>query len=256
MFDTHCHLTYPGLLERVDDVLSAARARGVDRFVSVSTTPSDARRALQLSRAHPGVLATVGIHPHHAGTPFDERVFRELAGEQRVVALGEMGLDRHYDEPDERRQRIAFERQLIFAAEPAFIDLPVIIHNREATQTTLEMLRDSGIDARRFVFHCFSGSAHELDAILEFGAMVSLTGIVTFKNAASLAEATDRVPLDRLMVETDAPYLTPEPYRKVKPNEPQYVLDVARFLAERRGLDQAEFIAHVDRNARRFFGVD
>src|SRR5699024_8927949 len=116
------------------------------------------------------------------------------------------------------------------------------------TEDTLAMLRDSGLPAERFVFHWFTGEAAELDAILEFGAMVSLTGIVTFKSAAALAEASDRIPLDRLMIETDSPFLTPEPFRKVRPNEPRYVAQVARFLAGRRGMDVEDFAAKMDAN--------
>ena len=130
-----------------------------------------------------------------------------------------------------------------------------VIHNREATDDTLAMIADHGVDAARLVFHCFTGSAAEVDAILAVGAMVSFTGIVTFGGAASVAAASDRVPLERLMIETDSPFLTPAPHRKVRPNEPKYVPHVAKFLAKRRGMPIAEFVAAVDGNADRFFGL-
>ncbi|MDP6060162.1 MAG: TatD family hydrolase, partial [Pirellulaceae bacterium] len=132
---------------------------------------------------------------------------------------------------------------------------PIIIHNRKATDEILDALRRSGIPGHRFVFHCFTGSDSELDAILEFGAMVSFTGIVTFYNARNLAASAARTPASRLMVETDSPYLTPEPHRRVRPNEPRYVPCVARFLAEQRGIDVGAFIQTVDENAARFFNL-
>lgn len=255
MIDTHCHLTYDGLRERVEDVLAAAVAAGVDRFVSVGTSPADAREAIALAERHDNVSATVGLHPHHAAEEDDLpallRAMQGLASHPRVVALGEMGLDRHYPEPAMDLQRAAFETQLDLASD--FPDLPVIIHNREATDDTLAILRTAGLPGERFVFHCFTGSADELDAALDFGALVGFTGIVTFGSARDLAQASDRVPLDRLLIETDSPYLTPEPHRKVRPNEPRYVADVARFLAARRGMTLADFVAAVDANAERFF---
>lgn len=255
MIDTHCHLTYPGLRERVADVLVAAAGAGVDRMISVGTSPADAREAVALAERHDNVFATVGVHPHYAGEVDDLptllTAMRSLATHPRVVALGEMGLDRHYPQPTMQVQRAAFEAQLSLAVQMP--DLPVIIHNREATDDTLAVLRASGLPGERFVFHCFTGTAQELDRILEFGAMVGFTGIVTFSSARDLAAASDHVPIDRLLIETDAPYLTPVPYRKVRPNEPRYVAEVARFLAARRNLSMEELTAAVDANAERLF---
>ena len=255
MIDTHCHLTYPGLRERVEQVLAGAAEAGVDRMISVGTSPADAREAIMLAERHDNVFATVGLHPHHAADEDDlpalAAAMRGLATHSRVVALGEMGLDRHYAEPAMDVQRAAFEAQLAIAVE--LPDRPIIIHNREATDDTLAVLRASGLPGERFVFHCFTGSADELDAILDFGALVGFTGIVTFNSARDLAAASDRVPLERMLIETDSPYLTPHPHRKVRPNEPRYVADVARFLAARRGLSIEAFTAAVDANAERFF---
>ena len=265
MIDTHCHLTYKGLIERVDAVVARAGEAGVDRMISVGTSPDDARLALGLTRRFDGVYSTVGVHPHDAHQWRDRDavadVMRELAGQAKVVALGEMGLDRHYPDPPIGDQRRAFEWQLEIAAELDGVSakpqaaLPIIVHNREATDDVIAMIRDSDVPGGRFVFHCFTGDDGELDAILELGAMVSFTGIVTFKNARSLAASAARVPDDRIMIETDAPYLTPEPYRKVRPNEPCYVPHVARFLAARRGVDADAFVQQVDANARRVFGL-
>jgi len=259
MIDTHCHLTYDGLHERVDEVIAAAAEAGVDRMISVGTTPADAEKARALAHRKPNIYFTAGLHPHYAEQYTDKAALldalREKLADDKCIAIGEMGLDRHYPDPPIDVQRRIFEWQLELASDDTFAG-PVVIHNREATGETLSVLSASGIAPERFVFHCFTGSADELDAILSFGAMISFTGIVTFGSAKDLAQASDQVPLDRLMIETDSPYLTPAPHRKVRPNEPRYVADVARFLAERRGLSLDEFMEAVDANAERFFGLN
>jgi len=261
MIDTHCHLTYDGLHERVDRVIADAKAAGVDRMISVGTTPADATHAMALSKRFGNVWFTAGVHPHYAQEVGDIAMLQDALNEKladdRCLAIGEMGLDNHYSDPPIADQEAAFRAQLALmldAESPAY-NLPGVIHNREATDQTLAVIRDVGVPGARFVFHCFTGSAEELDKILGLGAMVSFTGIVTFGSAKALAEASDRVPLDRLMIETDSPYLSPEPHRRVRPNEPRYVADVARFLAERRGLSLSEFVARVDANAEGFFQI-
>ncbi|MEM9348123.1 MAG: TatD family hydrolase [Planctomycetota bacterium] len=298
MIDTHCHLTYDGLHNRIDEVLANAAEAGVDRMICVGTTPADAEKASALSKRFDNVYFTAGLHPHYAEGYTDKAALldalREKLSDPQCVAIGEMGLDRHYPDPPFDLQQRVFGWQLELAAELGVADSnagvagversdppeqteedttlttrsggspsllpghpkPIVIHNREATDDTLPMLRTSGIAPERFVFHCFTGSAEELDQILAFGAMVSLTGIVTFGSAKALAEASDRIPLNRLMIETDSPYLTPAPHRKVRPNEPRYVADVARFLAQRRGLSLDEFVYAVDGNAKTFFSLD
>ncbi|MEQ9459518.1 MAG: TatD family hydrolase [Phycisphaeraceae bacterium] len=257
MIDTHCHLTYDGLAERLDEVLAGAQQDGVDTMISIGTTLTDSASALQVAEHHAHVHATVGVHPHHAAQVGDEQAFldefRRLAHRQGVVSLGEMGLDCHYDDPPLTTQERAFALQLGLAAESGLDKLPIVIHNREATDRTIAMVRESGLDPRRFVFHCFTGTVDELNKVLDLGVYVGFTGIVTFRSAAALAEASDRVPIDRLLVETDSPYLTPEPHRKVRPNEPRYVTHVARFLAKRRKMSFEAFVQQVDDNARRFY---
>ena len=254
MIDTHCHLTYDGLSDRVEDVLVKARGDGVDRVITVGTSPADTRRGVALAERYDNVYATAGVHPHHAGESEDASSLRALLRHPRVVALGEMGLDWHYPEPAADAQYRAFHEQLELMRE--FPDLPAIIHNREATDDTLGVLRESGLPGDRFVFHCFTGTPEEVVQVLDFGAYVGFTGVVTFKNATAVAEASDLVPLDRMFIETDAPYLTPAPHRKIKTNEPRYVSVVARFLAERRGMELPEFTRAVDASAERFFRLD
>ncbi|MEM1026464.1 MAG: TatD family hydrolase [Planctomycetota bacterium] len=256
MIDSHCHLTYDGLFERVERVIADAHAAGVDRMVSVGTTPADAWKAVGLSEQFSSVFVTAGLHPHYATPGLDAAQLaselKALLGKPEVVAIGEMGLDYHYPEPDRPTQRHAFTTQLAVMRE--LPEINGIIHNREATDDTLAVLADQGVDASRFVFHCFTGRPAEVEKILEAGACVGFTGIVTFGSAKDVAEASDRVPLDRLMIETDSPYLTPAPYRKVRPNEPKYVVRVAEFLAERRGMTVDELTAATDGNAARLYG--
>lgn len=259
MIDTHCHLTYPGLHEQVDRVVADAHAAGVDRMISVGTTPADAAKARALSARFPGVYFAAGLHPHYAEQYPDRAALldalRDHLADPRCVAVGEMGLDRHYPDPPIDVQRRVLQWQLELAQEDPFREKPVIIHNREATDDTLAMLKDSSVLPARFVFHCFTGSAAELEQILDFGAHISLTGIVTFSSARDLAAASDAVPLDRLMIETDSPYLAPEPHRKARPNQPKYVVHIAELLAKRRGMSLAEFTTAVDANAEQFFNL-
>ncbi len=254
MIDTHCHLTFEPLRVQLADVLARAHDVGVHRMISVSTTPDDARAACAIAEAHDAVFATVGLHPHYTEQCADQQAVTEsmrlLSTHPRIVAFGEMGLDRHYDDPPIEVQRRAFDWQLQVAAQH---DLPIIIHNREATDETIAMIRASGIPGERFVFHCFTGNRREHDLIMQLGAMISFTGIVTFKNAGEIAACAKATPLDRLMIETDSPYLTPEPHRKVRPNEPCYVVHVAQFLAAQRDMPLDAFTATVDANAQRFF---
>ncbi|MEM1210844.1 MAG: TatD family hydrolase [Planctomycetota bacterium] len=257
MIDTHCHLTYPGIRDRLPEVLSGARTAGLSGMISVGTSPADAQTAQAIAQSEPDVWFTAGIHPLHSNEITDPAAaidhLRQLLADPRCVALGELGLDNHYPTPSPEVQLPIFHTQMELAQDVPHT--PIVIHNRKATDHTLSVLREHGIPGPRCVFHCFTGSADELDAILDYGAMVSLTGIVTFKSAADLAAASDRIPLDRLMVETDSPYLTPAPHRKIKTNEPKYVTAVARFLAERRGMSDADFEAATDLNAQRFFSL-
>ncbi len=257
MIDTHCHLNFPDLLEDLDQVIADARDAGVDRMITVGTTLDDAPQLAEITARYERVWYTVGLHPHqaaHWAGRLDELQagLREGLAREGCVAAGEMGMDFHYGDPSATDQRACFAAQLEVAKE---VDLPIVIHNRKATDVTLEVIAESGLPGDRFVFHCFTGEAEELDRILSIGATVGFTGIVTFRSAKALAEASDRVPLDRLLIETDSPYLTPEPHRKVRPNEPRYVVHVAAFLAARRGMSEGDFVAAVDGNARRVFGV-
>jgi TatD DNase family protein len=262
LIDTHCHLTYDELRPQIGAVFARARAAGVTRVITVATTPDDALAALELMREHPEIYLCAGIHPHQAGacSPGDlarlEALHRgagvspELA--RRVVAVGETGLDFHYDfAPRDDQERI-FRAQLELASR---VGRPVVIHARESEERVCDILRDYPQLNGRVVFHCFSAGTEILARLDDIGPFVSFTGIITFKNAETIRTAARRAAADRIMVETDSPFLSPEPVRKVRPCEPAFVAHTARFLAELRGVRFEEFAAATTANAVRFFNL-
>jgi TatD DNase family protein len=259
LIDTHCHLTYPGLVENLPDALARAAAAGVTRMVTIGTDVADHQKTLVLVRAHAPVFAALGIHPHHASeTEEGYEAFLENAikANPKVVALGECGLDYHYDFCPKLLQRGVFLNQLEIArrlalAAPAAAP-PVILHVREAHADALAIMRD--FPGLKFVVHCFTGTPEECAAWLELGAYIGITGIVTYKNAADVQTSAKLVPADRLLIETDAPYLSPEPVRKVKINEPAHVAHTARYLAKLRGVLFEELAKQTTINVARFYG--
>ena len=256
MIDTHCHLTFPELHDRWPQVLDDAAAVGVDRVITIGTTPDDAERCRAIAEADPRVYFAAGIHPHYSpNVPLSDLPrLAELAAHPRCVAFGEMGVDYHYADPPPRQQHEIFSAQLE-VVRYSEIPKPVVIHCRKAVDDTIAIINGSGIAGHRFVFHCFTEPPDECRKVLDLGAMISFTGIVTYKNAPEVRASALLVPDDRIMVETDAPYLPPEPHRKVRPNEPKLVAATARFLADLRGVSYEQFERLTDANARRFYGV-
>jgi len=261
MIDTHCHLTFDHYADRVDDVIADARAAGVHGMITVSTTLSDAQTARDFAHRYDNIWCTAGVHPLHSDkAPEDQRgwhALAELARDDKCVAWGELGLDNHYDNPPKSIQQRVVTEQLAMIERLAAegFTLPIVVHCREAFDELIDVFRQTGLDPSRFVFHCFTGGPDAARKVLDFGAWISFTGVVTFKNAKEVAEAAKLVPLDRMMVETDSPFLTPEPHRNIRPNEPKYVVDVARFLADLHALDFTEIEKQMDANAERFFGI-
>lgn len=204
--DSHCHLPFEGL-EDAASAIAAARAAGVTRLVDVGTDAAQSAAALEVAAAHDGVWATVGLHPHDAVQGVDSIV--GLLDSPKVVAVGECGLDYHYDYSPRPVQQEAFALQVRLACER---DLALVIHTREAWEDTWSILRREGVPPRT-VFHCFTGGAQEAKTCLDLGAYLSFSGIVTFRRADDIRDAVRLCPLDRLLVETDAPYLAPEPLR-------------------------------------------
>lgn len=252
MFDSHCHLTASAFDDDRSEVVARAEGAGVTRMVTVASDVDDASACIELAESHESVWCSVGIHPHEAGSAPDGDLvrIRDLAeGSDRVVAIGETGLDFHYDHSPAKRQRDLFVAQLDLAQE---LGLPVIVHTRSADEDTLDILTDAPRHVR-VVLHCFTGGDALLEAGLERGCYVSHGGIVTFKKFDSQA-AVRTIPRNRLLVETDSPYLAPEP-RRGRRNEPALLGHTVARLAEIRGEsadDVAEFTAE---NAMRFYSL-
>jgi TatD DNase family protein len=253
LIDTHCHLTFEGLAENVAAVIERSKAAGVTGWITVGTDPQHNRKAIELAERFENMYAAVGIHPHDAKTVTADilKELRELTHSNKVVAIGETGLDYHYNFSSHDEQRKVFAEHLKIAAE---LNLPVIIHCREAFDETMEILEQFG-DAKKVVFHCFSGSAEQVKIVLDCGFYISFTGVVTFKNAEKTRRAAEVVPLDRLMVETDCPYMSPEPMRKQKINEPALMIHTARRLAELKGIGLGDFAEAVTATSKTFFGI-
>jgi TatD DNase family protein len=253
LIDTHCHLTFEPLNADVPGVVVRSEAAGVTGWVTVGTTLRDSVRAVALAKHYPNMHATVGVHPHDAKDADEDTLaeLQRLARHEKVVAVGETGLDFYYNLSDQGAQKEVFAAQLRMAAA---LGRPVVVHSRNAFDETLEILDRHGEGLSGVVFHCFGGSAEQARAVVERGWHVSFTGVVTFKNAEKAREAARAVPLERLMVETDCPYMTPEPVRKQKPNEPALMVHTARFLAELKAVSAAEFAAATTATARAFFG--
>ena len=262
LIDTHCHLTFDDLAPRVGAVLERARDAGVTRVVNVATTLDEARAGLDLLTEFPNVYLVAGIHPHEAGkcTSDDLEALAALHGGQwqtdadrrRIVGIGETGLDFHYDFAPPNRQEAVFLAHLELACE---LQRPVVVHARQAEQRVCDILADYPQLDGRVVFHCYSQGSAVARRILDLGCRLSFTGVVTFKNAETVRESARYAPLERIMVETDAPYLSPEPVRKIFPNEPGFVAHTARFMAELRGESFEVFAAATTANAIEFFGL-
>lgn len=253
LIDTHAHLDDRQLLPQVDDVLSRARDAGVERVITIGVDLATSAAAVDLAR-RPGVSATVGVHPHEADAVAGETMdaLRRLAARPGVVGLGETGLDYFRDRSPRPAQRAAFELHLALAVE---LDLPVVVHCRDAWADCLAILEARACPRLRGVAHCFSGDGDAVARLTEIGFYVSFAGNVTYKNARPLRQAAGAAPLDRLLVETDCPYLSPEPHRGKRPNEPARVVDTAACLAERLGLPLSDLASATTANAERLFGL-
>ncbi|MBM3670838.1 MAG: TatD family deoxyribonuclease [Actinobacteria bacterium] len=247
-FDSHCHVQWS---EGVDATIERARQEGVVAMIVVGTDGATSRAAVDLAARHPDVWATVGLHPHDASAFVEQwPELEQLTRADRVVAVGEAGFDLHYRHSEPDAQEAAFRAQIRSAHE---LDHALVIHSREAWDETFRVLADEGPPPRT-VFHCFTGGPEEARRALDLGAHLSFSGIVSFPNADDVRAAAAICPADRVLVETDAPYLTPVPHRG-KENEPAYVVHVGEALAEARGEPADEVARATTANARNVFGL-
>jgi len=250
MIDTHCHLTDPHLLPQIEQVMSRAAAAGVTHMVTIGTGPPEWEPCLRVCRQFPNVRCALGVHPNYCDEVEKAALLelRSLQADPMVVALGEMGLDYHYDDVPKAKQLDYFQSQLAMAVE---FNRPVVIHSRKSMNDCLAAMKDFALaDA---VFHCFSGSMDEARRVIDAGYYIGFTGVVTFKKCEELRQIAQWAPASRILVETDAPYLSPEPMRKQKICEPALVVHTAAIVAAARGVSTAEIDHLTSENAMRFY---
>lgn len=254
LIDTHAHLTFPELENRIDEVLSRSRTAGVVEWITIGTDREHIKRVLQLVQRKPGLWAGLGYHPHYANdvTEGDIAYLKKSLQAERVAAVGETGLDYHYDNVVPDNQKRLFRRHLDLAAA---LQKPVIVHTREAFDDTMAVLAEYEGKLENVVIHCYGGSAEQTRLVLNRGYYVSFTGTVTFKRSDTLRAIAASIPPERIMVETDCPYISPEPVRRIHPNEPSLMVHTARCLADLHGLTLERFADITTSTARTFFGL-
>lgn len=254
MIDTHAHLDYPQYDGDRREVLSRAWDSGLTAIITVGTDDDASRRAVSLAESNPRIYAAVGLHPHEAGKVNDRimAALEELARRPRVVAVGETGLDYHHPTPPSAAQEDVFRKHIHLARDAG---LPLIIHSRDAHDEVMSMLRLEGGREIGGVMHCFAGDREAAEEALELGFHISFSGILTFKNAVTTKEVARHVPSDRLLVETDCPFLSPHPFRGQR-NEPARVSLVVRELARLKELSVEEMAVTTTANARRLFSLN
>lgn len=254
--DSHCHLQeeYVGQSWGAAEQIARAEEEGVERLICVGTSVQSSAGAIALARSYPNVRATVGLHPHEAasGAESVERFLGSLSSTEMnlVVAVGECGLDYHYDHSPRKEQREAFAAQIALAKR---YDKALVVHTRDAWEDTFSILQSEGVPART-VIHCFTGGVEEMERSIELGAWVSFSGIVTFKNAGEIREAASRCPLERVLVETDSPFLAPVPHRGTT-NQPSYVMLVGQAIAELKEIPVDQLEEATWFNAAAVFGL-
>ena len=255
LFDTHAHLDFPQYNKDREEVIARARNEGVQYIVAIGAGDGldSSARAIEIAQDHEYIWATVGVHPHEAKlmTGKDQDRIRELAGHQKVVAIGEIGLDFAKEYSPREVQLARFREQLAVARE---LNMPVVIHNREAHGDIMRILKDDGISETGGVMHCYSGSPEMALDLLRMGFYISFPGVITFKNAKQLPRVAREIPEDRILIETDSPFLAPEPYRG-KRNEPAYVRLVAEAIARIREVPFESIARITTENAFKAFNI-
>ncbi len=251
LIDSHCHLNYPDLADTAG-VIARAKEAGVGLMQTISTKRSDFAEVKKLAESYPEIYCSIGVHPHEA-EPHEDIAEGELlreANHPRVIGIGETGLDYYYEHSPREIQRELFKRHIRVGRA---LDLPVIVHSRDADEETVEILKEAHEEGPfRFLIHCFSSTQYLAEQSVKLGGYISLSGIITFKKSQALRDAAVTVPMDRLLVETDSPYLAPEPYRG-KPCEPAYTKFTAQKLAEIKGVSFAEIEKATTENFFRLF---
>ena len=254
LVDSHCHLDrldYKNKHRDLTEVVNKAQTQGVEYLLSVCVTLKDYPAMAELIKPFAQIFGSCGVHPLYQDEPLDEQLLLEYAADKKVVAIGETGLDFFYA-PETKEQQIASFRSQIRVAKK--VNKPLIIHTRDAKQETLALLREEGAEQVGGVLHCFTESLEMAQAAMELGFYISVSGIVTFKNAKALQAVIKEIPLERLLVETDAPYLAPVPHRGQE-NEPAFTRDIAQFVADLKGISLAELEKATTENFFKLFAL-
>ena len=251
IFDTHAHYDDEIFNEDRDELLWKMKEQGVDFIVNVGSSIASTEKTLELVERYPFLYGSVGVHPSETGELTENRLLwlEEVCSKEKIVAVGEIGLDYHWPEPEREIQKKWFRRQLVLASK---VELPVIIHSRDAAEDTLRILKEWDKDKTGGVIHCFSYTKEIAREYLSMGYYFGIGGVLTFKNARKLAEAVEIIPMDKILLETDCPYLAPEPYRG-KRNQSVYIDLVAEKLAELKGIDKKEVLRITSENAKAFY---
>ncbi|MFW6029611.1 MAG: TatD family hydrolase [Halanaerobiales bacterium] len=253
LIDTHAHLDFPKFNKDRLEVIAEAWDKGLSYIVNVGADMLSSKRSLVLAQEYPFIYATVGVHPHEASELDEEALtkLREFAEDDKVVAIGEIGLDYHYDNSPRDIQREAFKKQLLLAKE---LDLPVVIHSREADEDTLKILKEYYPGMKAGIMHCFGSDLKMARECLDLGLYLAFGGVITFKNAGKLRDVVKEVPLERILIETDSPYLTPVPFRGQR-NEPKFVRFVAEKIAEIKDISLIEVAETTTANAIKVYNL-
>jgi len=253
LIDSHAHLNFPDLKDDIDNVLKRASEAGVDKIICVGTTLEDSREALELANKYPFIYASSGVHPHEASSVTDQTLseLKELASDKKVIAIGEVGLDYYYENSPKEAQRLAFSSFINLARD---VKLPLIVHTRDAEEDTVNILKKNSASDMGGVIHCFSGSPEIAHECIKMGFYISIPGIVTFKNAKNIHAVVKEIPAEKMLIETDSPYLAPVPFRG-KRNEPAYVKQVAEKIAEIKGLSLDDIARITYLNSSQLFGL-
>ncbi|GAL38067.1 putative deoxyribonuclease YcfH [Vibrio maritimus] len=250
--DSHCHLdklNYDELHDGIQDVLNKAKAANVEQLLSVGVTLDSFPAMMELIKPYPQIMASCGVHPLDVESDFSLEQFKRYVADERVVAVGETGLDYHYQPDTAELQKRRFEQQVDVAVD---VNKPLIIHTRNARQDTLDILKKGHAERCGGVIHCFTEDLSFAEAAMELGFYISISGIVTFRQAKELKEVVKQLPLERLLIETDSPYLAPIPHRG-KENQPAYVVEVAAYIAQLKGLSLSEVAEKTSKNYRDLF---
>ncbi|MGO1369887.1 MAG: TatD family hydrolase [Senegalia sp. (in: firmicutes)] len=253
LVDSHAHLDDKRFDNDREDLIKNLRENNIEFIINPGADLKTSRKAVKLAKENENIYAAVGVHPHDAGD-MDENTIAELkklAKEEKVVAIGEIGLDYYYDNSPREIQKKWFKEQIKLAKE---LDLPIIIHDRDAHEDTYNILKEENDEKLRGIMHCYQSSLEMSKQFIELGFFISLAGPVTFKNAKTPKEVASGVSLDNLLIETDSPYLTPHPYRG-KRNEPKHVKHVAQMIADLKGISIEEVIQKTNQNAKKIFGI-